>query len=228
VKISSTVIALLLLTVATGFVDAASYLGLGHVFVANMTGNVVFFGFAADPASGLSALMAAVAFAGFLVGAFAGGIAGRLWSDHTRWWPPIAFGVQGVILLAAAVAAWSVPPADHGNGRAWLITALALAFGVQNATVRRIAMPDLTTTVLTLTVTGLAADSRLGGGPGAKPVRRIGSITAMLAGAAAGALIVRQSLPLTIAAAACCAIAAAAIFAVRPYRREKWGASGTP
>jgi hypothetical protein len=33
---------LLTLTVVTGVVDAASYLSLGHVFVANMTGNVVF------------------------------------------------------------------------------------------------------------------------------------------------------------------------------------------
>lgn len=218
-KISSTVMALLLLTVATGFIDAASYLGLGHVFVANMTGNVVFFGFAADPASGLSALMAAVAFAGFLAGAFVGGVAGRTWSGRSRLWPPIAFGVQGAILLAAAVTAWYSPPIDHGNGRAWLIAALAIAFGLQNATVRRIAVPDLTTTVLTLTVTGLAADSRLGGGPGAKPVRRIASIAAMLAGAAAGALIVRQSLALGIAAAAVCVIAGAAIFTFAPQAR---------
>jgi uncharacterized membrane protein YoaK (UPF0700 family) len=127
VRSSPTVIALLLLTVATGFVDAASYLGLGHVFVANMTGNVVFFGFAADPASGLSALMAAVAFAGFIIGAFVGGIAGRVWSGRSRLWPPIVFGGQGAILLAAAVAAWYSPPAADGNGRAWLIAALAVA-----------------------------------------------------------------------------------------------------
>ncbi len=215
-KISSTVVALVLLTVATGFIDAASYLGLGHVFVANMTGNVVFFGFAADPASGLSALMAAVAFAGFLCGAFVGGIAGRVWSGRTRLWPPIAFGVQGAILVVAATAAWYSPPADHGNARAWLIAGLAIAFGLQNATVRKIAAPDLTTTVLTMTVTGLAADSRLGGGPGAKPVRRIGSIAAMLAGAATGALMVRHSVALAIAAAAACAIVAAAIFAFAP------------
>jgi uncharacterized membrane protein YoaK (UPF0700 family) len=216
VKFSPSVVALLLLTVATGFIDAASYLGLGHVFVANMTGNVVFFGFAADPASGLSALMAAVAFAGFIAGAFTGGVAGRIWAARTRLWPPIVFGAQGVILLAAAAGAGYALPAGPGNGRAWLISILAFAFGLQNATVRRIAVPDLTTTVLTLTVTGLAADSRLGGGPGAKPVRRISSIAAMLLGAGAGALIVRESLAWSIAAAACCAIAAASIFAVKP------------
>ncbi len=46
---------LLLLTVVTGIVDAVSYLGLGHVFTANMTGNVVLLGFAAAGASGFSA-----------------------------------------------------------------------------------------------------------------------------------------------------------------------------
>jgi hypothetical protein len=70
--------------------------------------------------------------------------------------------------------------------------------------------------VLTLAVTGLAVDSRLGGGAGAKPVRRNSSIAAMLSGAAAGALIVRESLAWSVAAAASCAFAAAAISAVRP------------
>ena len=213
---SRVIIALVLLTVATGFIDAASYLGLGHVFVANMTGNVVFFGFAANPNSGLSALMAAIAFAGFVVGAFGGGIAGRFWSGHTRWWPTVAFGLQGAMLIGAAVTACYAPPAPTGNGRAWLVAVLAVAFGLQNATVRKIAVPDLTTTVLTLTVTGLAADSRLGGGPGAKPLRRLSSIAAMLAGAAAGAVLIRVSLGLVIAAAACCAVAAAALFAFAP------------
>lgn len=54
---------LLLLTVVTGLVDAASYLKLGHVFVANMTGNVVFLGFAIAGASGLSIWASLVALA---------------------------------------------------------------------------------------------------------------------------------------------------------------------
>src|SRR5271166_4533306 len=61
------------LTFVTGVVDAASYLKLGHVFVANMTGNVVFLGFALAGASGLSAVASLAALASFLLGAFAGG-----------------------------------------------------------------------------------------------------------------------------------------------------------
>src|ERR1700709_564192 len=68
-----TVAALLTLTVVTGLVDAVSYLRLGHVFVANMTGNVVFLGFSADPPSGLSAPASVIAIAGFTLGALAGG-----------------------------------------------------------------------------------------------------------------------------------------------------------
>jgi uncharacterized membrane protein YoaK (UPF0700 family) len=62
---------LLVLTVVTGLVDAVSYLKLGHVFVANMTGNVVFLGFAIAGASGLSAAASIVALATFLLGALA-------------------------------------------------------------------------------------------------------------------------------------------------------------
>ncbi len=69
-----------------------------------------------------------------------------------------------------------------GGGSYATIAVLAMALGVQNSTVRHLGAPDLTTTVLTLTLTGLTADSALAGGPGAKPHRRLGSVAAMLAG----------------------------------------------
>ena len=62
--------------------------------------------------------------------------------------------------------------------------------GIQNATARRLAVPDLTTTVLTLTLTGVAADSRLAGGKGGHPGRRLIAVAAMFAGALVGALLV--------------------------------------
>jgi uncharacterized membrane protein YoaK (UPF0700 family) len=96
------------------------------------------------------------------------------------------------------------------------VALLAFAFGLQNSTARRIAVPDLTTTVLTLTVTGLAADSRIASGPGAHPVRRTASITAMLAGAAAGALLVQVAVAATVAAVALCALSAAIMFSAAP------------
>jgi len=62
--------------------------------------------------------------------------------------------------------------------------------GLRNATVRRLAVPDLTTTVLTLTLAGLGADSSLAGGDNPRFARRVASVAAMLAGAVAGAILV--------------------------------------
>src|SRR3954447_12725879 len=64
---------LILLTIVTGLVDAVSYLALGHVFVANMTGNVVFLGFAVLDAEDFSVPASLTAIAAFLLGALAGG-----------------------------------------------------------------------------------------------------------------------------------------------------------
>ena len=68
-----TVTSLLLLTFATGLVDAVSVLVLGHVFVANMTGNVIFLGFWFVPQSGVDMTAAVVAFVGFMTGTVLGG-----------------------------------------------------------------------------------------------------------------------------------------------------------
>lgn len=161
-----TIAALLSLTAGTGVIDAVSYLGLGHVFVANMTGNIVFLGFAANPSSGLSAWMALIALGAFMFGALVGGAVGhRVAASPT--WPMSVLLVQAVLLgaVATAAAAFGVP----ALGRPAIVATLAFAFGLQNSTARRMAVADLTTTVLTLTVTGLAADSRVAGGRAPSP-----------------------------------------------------------
>lgn len=209
---------LLILTAGTGLVDAVSYLGLGHVFVANMTGNIVFLGFAANPHSGLSALLALIALGGFLLGALAGGAVGHRLAG-SRVWPTAVLLAQALLLAAVAVAGAAFGVA--ALGRPVVVAALAFAFGLQNSTARRLAVPDLTTTVLTLTVTGLAADSRIAGGPGAKPVRRFASIASMLAGAAAGALLIQVSVPLTIGAVAVCVLIGAVLLHADPIARQR-------
>jgi uncharacterized membrane protein YoaK (UPF0700 family) len=80
---------------------------------------------------------------------------------------------------------------------------MALAMGAQNAMARRLAVADLTTTVLTMTLTGVAADSQLAGGTGGRPARRLLAVSAMLGGALVGALLVLHVdvvLPLALAA----------------------------
>ena len=180
---------LLLLTVVTGLVDAASYLKLGHVFVANMTGNVVFLGFALAGAGGLSIWASLVAIGSFLVGGLAGGRIGGRHAEQRGTLLRVALAAQlPAVAVALALAAAGGDPID-GARRYVLTAALALAMGVQNATARRLAVPELTTTVLTMTLTGIAADSRLAGGAGSKIGRRLVAVAAMLAGALIGALL---------------------------------------
>ncbi len=198
-----TVTALLTLTAVTGLVDAVSYLRLGRVFVANMTGNVVFLGFSVDSRAGLSAAASLVAVAGFIGGALAGGRAAHaLAAARPARWLAAALTAEAVVLGLVAVLAGSSVLPFAGNGRLATIAILAAALGLQNSTVRHLGAPDLTTTVLTLTLTGLVADSALAGGAGARPLRRLGSVAAMLAGAAAGAGLLRWSPTAVIAIAA--------------------------
>jgi uncharacterized membrane protein YoaK (UPF0700 family) len=178
---------MLALTVATGLVDAVSYLALGHVFVANMTGNVVFLGFALAGAESLSALASVVSLAAFLLGALAGGRLGTRFALHRGHLLRAATAVQ-TILVTVTVAVAAVSDGRVTTGVQYtLIVFLGLAMGLQNAVARRLGVPDLTTTVLTLTLTGLAADSAPAGGEAPRPGRRILSVLAMFLGAFAGA-----------------------------------------
>jgi uncharacterized membrane protein YoaK (UPF0700 family) len=196
------VVLLLTLTGVTGLVDAVSYLRLGHVFVANMTGNVVFLGLGVNPHSGLSPWTSLTALGGFLLGAVAGGRAVRHLGAGQRSWLVVPFAVQATIIAAVALLFGLGAGVAHGNGRYAAIAVLALALGIQNSTVRHLSAPDLTTTVLTMTLTGLAADSFLAGGSGARPIRRFGSVVVMCTGAVVGAALLEVSVTPVIAIAA--------------------------
>lgn len=194
--------ALLVLTFTTGLVDAVSYLGLGRVFTANMTGNVVLLGFGLAGSGGLPVLAPLVSLGAFLVGAGLGGVlVRRLGNVHPRH-VASALSIEVCLIAVAAitVAATNVRP-NTAQGDL-VIALLALAMGVRNATVRRIAVPDMTTTVLTLTLTGLAAELQPFGGSGRGSTRRISAALAMLAGAVAGGLLLKSALaaPLVVAA----------------------------
>ncbi|WP_327313373.1 YoaK family protein [Streptomyces sp. NBC_01235] len=190
---------MLTLTVVTGLVDAVSYLVLGHVFVANMTGNVVFLGFALAGAQGLSALASVVSMTAFLVGALTGGRLGTRFATHRGYLLRTSTAVQ-TVLVAVAAAVAAAADGRVGTGVQYtLIVFLGLAMGLQNAVARRLGVPDLTTTVLTLTLTGLAADSTPAGGGAPRPGRRILSVLAMLLGALIGAqLLLHSHLVLTL------------------------------
>jgi uncharacterized membrane protein YoaK (UPF0700 family) len=217
---------LVFLTLTTGLVDAVSYLGLGHVFTANMTGNIVILGFALAGAKGFSVSSSLLALGAFLLGAAGGGrIGASMAKGPRRKWLLTVAVVETVLLLAAAVAARGLHLVASDSSRALVIALTAIAMGLRNATVRRLAVPDLTATVLTLTLTGLAADSWFAGGANPRPIRRIGAVAAMLAGAFLGGVMVLHSglvWPLVVAATITILITLA--YALHPAARTSPGA----
>lgn len=189
--------ALLVLTFATGVIDAVSFLGLGNVFTANMTGNVVLLGFGISGAPGLAVLAPLASLAAFFLGSVVGG---RMANRSPAATSHLSRSMQVEVGLLVAAGAWTlVVDVEPGHVSAGIaIAMLAFALGVRNATVRQARVADLTTTVLTMTLTALAADSRLAGGDGRGAWRRGGAVMAMLLGAVAGGLLVKAHLSLAI------------------------------
>jgi uncharacterized membrane protein YoaK (UPF0700 family) len=182
---------LLVLTATSGVVDAVSILGLGRVFVANMTGNIVFIAFAIAAVPGFSLAASVAALGGFLLGAFIGGVMVDAFSKHRGLLLRNACGLECVLVAVALVVTLT---ADDDKGRAAKVAVAALcavAMGIQNTAARRLAVPDLTTTVLTMTLTGIAADVRRSGL--ATITRRVLAVLTMFAGAAVGALLVMHT-----------------------------------
>jgi uncharacterized membrane protein YoaK (UPF0700 family) len=141
---------LLVLTLTTGVIDAASYLGLGRVFAANMTGNIVLLGFGIAGSSGLPVVAPLVSLLAFLGGATVGGRMGATLPPrvaHLSRSMAIEIGVTALATLIAIV--FDITP-DRFSGDL-IIALLAFAMGIRNATVRRLKVADLTTTVLTIT-----------------------------------------------------------------------------
>jgi uncharacterized membrane protein YoaK (UPF0700 family) len=140
---------LLTLTIAAASTDAVSYLGLGHVFPANMTGNTVLLGVGVASHDYPSAARSAVALGAFLLGA---GIVGA--------GPPkldVRWVLRGEFLLIALAAAWwSVVGTPTGGDRYGLIALVAGAMGVQSAAVARLRVSGVTTTYITGTWTAVS------------------------------------------------------------------------
>ena len=148
------------MTLVTGLVDAFSYLVLGHVFVANMTGNVVLLGFALAGAPGFSIPASGGAILSFALGALVGGHISTRLGQHRGRLLSTAAGLQTALFAASVVLAAVSDDRVTAAYRYTLIVLLAVSMGIQNAAARKLAVPDLTTTVLTMTLTGIAADRR--------------------------------------------------------------------
>jgi uncharacterized membrane protein YoaK (UPF0700 family) len=131
-------------------VDAVSYLALGRVFTANMTGNTVLFGLSLAQGDADGAGRAALALGGFLVGSALGGwIAYQ--GPREAGWPrgvTIALIVECVFLAALAN--------DRSEVLGLRVVFAAVAMGIQSAAARRLDVLGVTTTFITGTLTSLA------------------------------------------------------------------------
>jgi uncharacterized membrane protein YoaK (UPF0700 family) len=215
---------LIVLTVVTGLVDAVSYLKLGHVFVANMTGNVILLGLAAGGVSEFSVAVSLVAIGSFLLGALAAGRLGSSTGEHRGRFLALATYAQVSVVGAAFVVSLAASDVSGGILAYALVVLLAFAMGLQNAAARRLGVPDLTTTVLTQTITGLAADSHFAGGANPNIGRRLLAIAAMFIGASLGAVL---TLHASVSAALAVAVALLFFNAMAGYRLSSSTAAWT-
>ncbi|MGG7574785.1 YoaK family protein [Streptomyces sirii] len=180
------------LTVATGVLDAVSFLTLGQVFTATQTGNLLFLGFGIAGQGGLPVAATVVSIAAFLLGAALGARLESTLAAGQRPWFPAALAVEAALLFAAAVAAWEGGPGPVLGRRHVVVALMAVAMGMRNVTSMRAAAPDLTTTVETRAMAALVSGSPLGHdrklGYGSRAgARRLASVTAMFAGGLLGA-----------------------------------------
>lgn len=181
---------LVVLTVVSGLVDAFSYLVLGQVFVANMTGNVLFLGLAVAGAKGFGAAVHLVALGAFTLGAMLSGRLDRRFGHSRGQALARTAGAQVVLVAVACSIGAGVAEPGSGTARYLLVALLAISSGLQTGTARQLAVPDLITTVLTRTIAGAAFDSRLGGGDNSRVGRRGLAVVALFGGALVGATLV--------------------------------------
>jgi uncharacterized membrane protein YoaK (UPF0700 family) len=181
------------LTFAAGVVDAVSYLGLGHIFTANMTGNVVFLALAVGQGNLLTALYSVGALIGFCVGAV---VAGRLLLEPRPpgpWPPRVTLLLWGELACMGAFAAFwmAFGGATGGGGVVYVLIGFSsVGMGLQNAAARHLAVPGLTTTVITTALTGLMVELPALGIAGSAQRRAGLAVIALFSGAAVGAALI--------------------------------------
>lgn len=182
---------MLIATFATGIADAIGYLGFDHIFTANMTGNVIILGMGLAGNDGLPVAGPIIALAAFFIGALA---SGRLLHRIGKGWSrPVAlmFLVEAAALCTAGIALIMIP-IEPRSGAMYAFTAItACALGCQAAAARKIGVKDVTTVVVTSTITGLASESRLAGGDGARSARKALAVLSIACGAVVGGILHR-------------------------------------
>nr|WP_237686700.1 YoaK family protein [Arthrobacter jiangjiafuii] len=214
---------MLALTFSTGVIDAVGYLGLDRVFTGNMTGNVVLLGMAFAGGAELPILRPALALVFFMLGAALAGRMLRKAPEGWSWRTSIALIVVAAALTVLAVFVAVADVQDNGTLGSITTSYMATVMGVQAATAKRLKVAEITTVVVTSTITGLASDSKLAGGDSRFWQRRALAVALILLGAVAGAAALNVGLWLGLALSAAISVAVAAAGYVR-HHRERTGA----
>ncbi len=215
-----TITALLLLTFATGLADSISILVLGHVFVANMTGNVIFLGFWLAPETSIDLTAVVVALPTFFCTTIFSGRLARHFGERTRPWITTVLATEIGLLVTLSILAGTGVLHYHDNTKLIMIGVLAVTFGLQHSSARQFGIQELSTTVLTSTIVSLGLDSHLAGGTGAREKLRFSVVFTMCAGAFLGATMSRYVVAPVFAVTAAAVVASLLIFRFGPPHTE--------
>ncbi|WP_432058440.1 DUF1275 family protein [Streptomyces sp. bgisy022] len=219
---------LVVVTAVTAIVDAVAFLGLGQIFTAFMTGNLLFLGFAAAGADGLEPLGSGTAVAAFAVGAVVGSRLGAaMAADRYRLWLFTSASTAAVLLVAAALTALGLGLVEQRAPvpRHLVVIALtATAMGLRSATMWRLGAV-LNTTLVTGTLVTLIRASPVGGGGGGELQRyRAAGLVAVVVGAAIGTLLLRLGLTVALLVAAAGVLGGMGAYVANPASRRRPGA----
>ncbi|TRW79662.1 DUF1275 domain-containing protein [Mycolicibacterium sp. 018/SC-01/001] len=198
------------LTFVTGALDAVGYLGLDRVFTGNMTGNIVILGMGVASEDELPVAGPLAAFVAYMSGAAIAGYLLR--ANGTRWSPRVTgvFVVNALVLTAVACLLAADAVMDTPFAVMGIAASIALLMGAQAATARVLAVADMTTVVVTSTITAFASETLFAPGFAWLRHRRLWAIVAIFLGALTGALTMKWhvSVPVFGAAAVTAAVAA--------------------
>ncbi|AII08287.1 hypothetical protein EP51_28150 [Rhodococcus opacus] len=211
---------MVVLTFVTGVVDSVGYLGLDRVFVGNMTGNIVILGMGLAGADELPVLGPAIALGAFSAAAFVAGLVLR--TQPSGWTSRVSMclAVGSAALVGCTIAIFVIDTSANTAGQLIIAAVTAATMGTQAAVARKVGVKDMTTVVVTSTLTSLASESWMSGGGSALWNRRIGAILAILMGAVVGAIVLRHShLGGAMGIAAALTVAVTVIGHVRTDRR---------
>ena len=173
---------LLVVTLSSGMLDLVSFLDLGQVFVSAMTGNMIFLGVGMTGQGEL--LPPALSLASYAVGAIFGGRLAFPTITHRGQLLLLGTAIHAAVVGIAALVATRHGLADAGP-RNLVLVLLAFSMGWQYSVVLRLKVPDVTTTVVTTTITRLFGQAS---GPRARKRRSL-MIGTLLCGALLAGLL---------------------------------------